>query len=227
MADIIKAVGAAFGVATEESEVNRPPGVIYLKCVLRCGVSVVWTLGAYYIVKKYDDNPQKIIDLFTRVALPAGVVLYNLSRGCLKLSLQADSLSSLEELWKRYTQGVLQKDLSQVLLTPDVLAEAGQNVELEVKIDERIYQEACLDLMVKTVLQEIQNGRSTSSLHRRSLSESNLAEYFNKINQKVFLQPKHLKKITTEAFPVQEVPNVRFLNIDDGKVFEKVLECSC
>lgn len=112
-------------------------------------------------------------------------------------------------------------------------------MELEVQIDEKIYQEACLDLMVKTVLQDKQNERNTSSLYRRSLSQSNIAVY--QINKELFLQtkPRDLKQekqptpkvideplleVTTYKTP-EEDTHVRFLSVDNGKVFEKVLEC--
>ncbi len=247
MAEIVRAIGEVVGAVREAPEVNRPPGVVYAKCVLKYSLSGAWAFGTAYIIGKYNADPQQMINIFQKVALPAGVILMGMSTGCLKLSLRADSLSSLKELWKRYTQGVLQNDLRQALLTPDLLhfAEAGQNVELEVQIDERIYQEACLDLMVKTVLQVNQNGGSASFLSRRSLSESNLAVYSNKINQELLLQVKpqvkkeRQPKIIDEPFqaeayvpsppwwPPEGVVNVRFLNIDDEKVFEKVLQYSC
>ncbi|KAL9958941.1 hypothetical protein ACROYT_G036018 [Oculina patagonica] len=236
MEEIVRAIGEAVGAAREAPEVNRPPGVVYAKCVLKYSLSGAWAFGTAYIIGKYNADPQQMINIFNKVALPAGIILIGMSRGCLKLSLRADSLSSLKELWKRYTEGVLQNDLRQALLTPDLLhfAEAGQNVELEVQIDDSIYQEACMDLiteqMVKRVLQVNQNSRSTSLLNRRSLSDSNLAVYSNNLNKELLLQAKpqvkqeKQPKIIDEPFPVSPdgVPNVLFLNIDDETVFEQV-----
>ncbi len=225
MAEIVAATAGAVGAVRGTPEVNRPPGVVYAKCVLTCALSGAWVSGAAYIIGKYNADPQLMINIFQNIALPSGVLLIGISAGCLKLSLRADSLSSLKELWKRYTQGVLQNDLRQALLTPDLLhfAEAGQNVELEVQIDERVYQEACLDLMVKTVLQANQNGENTSLSSRRSLSESNLAVYSSKIKDE-------FQQANDEPFPVPTLTwwpprgdsDVHFLNIDDEKVFEMV-----
>lgn len=237
MADIVRAIGEVVGAVREGPDVNRPRGVVYAKCVLKYSLSGAWAFGTAYILGKYNADPQQMINIFQKIALPAGVILMGMSTGCLKLSLQADSLSSLKELWKRYTKGILRSDLRQALLTTDLLdfAEAGQNVEVEVQIDERIYQEACLDLMVKTVLQDKQNDRNASLLYRRSLSESNIAVY--RIDKELFLQakPRDLKQEKQPTKNVIDDPilslttitytNVRFLNIDDGKVFEKVLEC--
>ena len=236
--EIGNAVALVAGAIAEAPDVNRPRGVVYAKCVLKCASVGVWSIGTGYIIETYIADPPAMAYLFKTVVLPAGVVLFAMAAGCVKLSLQADSLSSLKELWKRYTTGVLQEDLRKVLLTPDVLqkAEAGENVELEVQIDERIYKEACLDLMVNMVLQ---NSGNTSLSHRRSFSDSNLVVNSSKINKEFFLQVKpqatqesrqpKITDVTPPALtPEQQlaelvVPNVYFLNIDDDTVFEKVL----
>lgn len=274
MADLVRAIGDVVGAAREAPEVNRPPGVVYAKCILKYALSGAWIAGTGYLIRKYIDDPQTMISIFQKAVLPSGAILLSMSEGCVKLSLQANSLSSLKELWKRYTEGVLQEDIRKVLLTPDVLqfAEAGQNVELEVQIDERIYKEACLDLMVRMVLQNSENT-STNLSRRRSSSESNLQNLVSvnssKSNKELFLQakphaqPKIIDELqqstsqgrrelfrqtslarleesekamittttrTHELLPLglfsqhlEKVPNVCFLDIDDEKVFEKVI----
>ena len=174
--DVLRAIGEAVG-AVREPEANRPPGVVYAKCALKYSFGGAWAFGTAYILGKYNADPEQMINIFQKIALPAGVILMGMSTGCLKLSLQADSLSSLKELWKRYTQGILQDALNEALLTPDLrqFAEEGKDVQLEVQIDEKIYREACLDLMVKSVIKGHQAGRNTNSLSRRRCqSESNI-----------------------------------------------------
>lgn len=247
MAVILRAVGEAIGAIREAPEANRPPGVLYVKCALKYFFGGAWVFGTGYILGKYNADPQQMINLFQKIALPAGVILRGMSTGCLKLALQAESLSSLEELWKRYTQGVLQNALSQALLTPDLLhfAEEGKDVELEVQIDERIYQEACLDLTEKSVPQVHQDDRNTS-LSRRSSSlsdvssESNINPILNathsfkelsleaKAQIKQETQPKIIDPLPAEPTdtwqPSERRPNVLFLSlIDDEKVFRKVI----
>lgn len=175
MADLVRAIGDVVGAA-REPEVNRPPGVVYAKCFLKYSLAGVWTFGAGYIIGKYIADPQKMINIFQNVALPAGVILVGMSTGCVKLSLQADSQSSLKELWKRYNNGSLQKDLCQALLTPDLLqfADSKETVELEVQIDEKVYQDASLDLMVHEVLHQNLQSENTRLSLRRSLSDSSL-----------------------------------------------------
>lgn len=251
--DVLRAIGEAIGAIREAPEANRPPGVLYAKCALKYSFGGAWAFGTAYILGKYNADPQQMINLFQKIALPAGVILMGMSTGCLKLALQAESLSSLKELWKRYTQGVLQNALSQALLTPDLLhfAEEGNDVELEVQIDERIYQEACLDLMVKSVLQVHQDDRNTSLSRRRSLSESNINLISNaghavrelslkakahikqerqemkagEREEKQETQPNISYYITPPADPtgMRLPPIVLFLNIDKETVFEKVL----
>ncbi len=181
MADLVlRAIGEAVGAIREPREVNRPPGVVYAKCVLKYSLSGAWAFGTAYLIGKYNADPQQMINIFQKIALPAGVILIGMSTGCLKLSLQAESLSSLKKLWKRYTEGLLQEHLCQVLLTPDLrkFADSTKKLQLEVQIDRKIFQEACLDLMVLEAHQQnIQSGNSSLALCslRRSLSDSNIA----------------------------------------------------
>ena len=173
--NVIKAIGEATAVV-REAEASRPPGVVYAKCALKLTFGASFAFGTAYILNKFNADPDQMIKIFEKIVLPAGVTLLWMSTACLKLSLQADSLSSLKELWKRYNQGILQDALSEALLTPDLrqFAEEGKDVQLEVQIDERIYREACLDLMVKSVIEGHQDGRNTSLSRRLRQSESNI-----------------------------------------------------
>ena len=64
------------------------------------------------------------------------------------LTVQAESLSALTNLWRLYQDGTLQKRLYDFFVTDEIkkLAE-GEDVEVNVTIDEGEYQKACLELM--------------------------------------------------------------------------------
>ena len=76
--------------------------------------------------------------------LPAGTSLVQITDGCVCLTVQAESLSALTNLWKLYQDGTLQKRLYDFFVTDEMrkLAE-GEDVEVNVTIEE----EACLELM--------------------------------------------------------------------------------
>ena len=80
--------------------------------------------------------------------LPAGTSLVQITDGCVCLTVQAESLSALTNLWKLYQDGTLQKRLFDIFVTDEMrkLAE-GEDVEVNVTIEEEEYQKACLELM--------------------------------------------------------------------------------
>ena len=80
--------------------------------------------------------------------LPAGTSLVQITDGCVYLTVQAESLWALTNLWKLYQDGTLQKRLYDFFVTDEMrkLAE-GEDVEVNVTIDEDEYQKACLELM--------------------------------------------------------------------------------
>lgn len=238
MADLVlRAIGEAVGAVREAPEVNRPPGVVYAKCVLKYSLSGAWAFGTAYLIGKYNADPEKMINIFQKVALPAGVILMGMSTGCLKLSLQAESLSRLKELWKRYTEGLLQEHLCQVLLTPDLLkfADSREKLQLEVQIDKKVFQEACLDLMMLEVHQQsIQSGNSSLALRslRRSLSDSNVAFDIRKItkgigelllraetqaNQQV-IKADEVEKYKIPKLEVGSVPVIKYAVAESGNI---------
>ena len=81
--------------------------------------------------------------------LPAGTSLVQITDGCVCLTVQAESLSALTNLWKLYQDGTLQKRLYDFFVTDErrKLVE-GEDVEVNVTIEEEEeYQKACLELM--------------------------------------------------------------------------------
>ena len=80
--------------------------------------------------------------------LPAGTTLVKISDGCVCLTVQAESLSALINLWKLYQDGTLQKRLYDFFVTDEMRKLAdGKDVEVNVTIVEEEYQKACLELM--------------------------------------------------------------------------------
>ena len=63
-------------------------------------------------------------------------------------TVQAKRLKGLTTLWEMFKNGTLEKSLYDFLVTYEVikLAEAGEDVELTVSIEEEEYKRACIDL---------------------------------------------------------------------------------
>ena len=80
--------------------------------------------------------------------LPAGTSLVQITDGCVCLTVQAESLSALTNLWKLYQDETLQKRLYYFFVTDKMRKLAdGKDVEVNVTIDEDEYQKACIELI--------------------------------------------------------------------------------
>ena len=79
--------------------------------------------------------------------LPAGTSLVQITDGCVRLTVQAESLSALTNLWKLYQDGTLQKRLYDFFVTEVRELAEGEDVEVNVTIDEGEYQKACIELI--------------------------------------------------------------------------------
>ena len=83
--------------------------------------------------------------------LPAGTRLVQITDGCVCLTVQAESLSALTNLWKLCQDGTLQKRLYDFFVTDKMRKLAdGKDVEVNVTIDEDEYQKACIELIQGT-----------------------------------------------------------------------------
>ena len=80
--------------------------------------------------------------------LPADTELADMGGGCVCFTVQASSSKGLNSLWNMYREGTLKARLHDFLVTEKVklLAEAKENVELTVTIEEEEYRRACIDL---------------------------------------------------------------------------------
>ena len=87
--------------------------------------------------------------LFASVVLPSGVMIKYLCEGSIICVLEATHLPGLQELWLNYQSGKLLEALEEVLITEELKALAdGQEITMSVTLDENIYREVCLELMV-------------------------------------------------------------------------------
>ena len=104
--------------------------------------------AARLVLDKSADDP-KFAEMLEKVVLPAGFALLNAKLGCICLTLQAENLSALKELWERHESGCLQKSLQELLVTDEIKRMAeGKEVELKVNVDQDSYRNAYLDLFI-------------------------------------------------------------------------------
>ena len=82
---------------------------------------------------------------FSDQVLPADTELADMGGGCVCFTVQASSLKGLTTLWNMYQDGTLRARLYDFLVTEvKHLAEAGENVELTVTIEEEEYKKPAL-----------------------------------------------------------------------------------
>ena len=105
--------------------------------------------ATFYTLKYWQANPT-LVAAFNISVLPAGVKLIELSKGSICFTVQAESLSSLKELWGRYENGSLQSSLKDLLVTDQIKNMAKEReVELKVNMDQDSYRNACFDLLIE------------------------------------------------------------------------------
>lgn len=122
---------------------------IYLRVALELATKGVWVAGTAFILKRYINDPETLVRLFASVVVPSGILVKYLCEGSVICVLEANDLQAVKELWLRYESGILQKGLEEILITEELrnLA-AGQEIIFKVNIDENMYRDVCLDLMV-------------------------------------------------------------------------------
>ena len=91
----------------------------------------------------------EFVEVFNKVVLVSYSKLVEISEGSLCFTVQAETSSALKELWDMYKGGILQNHLQEFLVTDEIKQLAsGEDVEVNVYIDEQEYKAAYLDLMV-------------------------------------------------------------------------------
>ena len=121
--------------------------VVNIKTVFKLVAGGLTAVSAMEVLSRWSSFDQLVAAVQTCV-LPAGTRLVQITDGCVCLTVQAESLSALIILWKLYQDGTLQKHLHDFFVTNEVRELAdGEDVEVNVTIDEDEYQKACLELM--------------------------------------------------------------------------------
>jgi len=98
------------------------------------------------MVLRKSSSLQEFVTTFTEAVLPLGNTLRAISEGSLCFTVQAETTSALEALWKTYQDGTLQRNLKEFLVTEEIKQLVGSEVSLTVKIDEQEYEDVVRDL---------------------------------------------------------------------------------
>ena len=106
-------------------------------------------VSAYQLLRRGCTYDQLVTAVNTCV-LPAGVKLIQIAEGSVILKVQAGSLSSLNTLWRLYTEGKLKESL-QTLFVSDEMKElaGGEQVEVTVTIDQQEYEKTMEEFISK------------------------------------------------------------------------------
>ena len=106
-------------------------------------------VSPYQLLRRGCTYDQLVTAVNTCV-LPAGVKLIQIAEGSVILKVQAGSLSSLNTLWRLYTEGKLKESL-QTLFVSDEIKElaGGEQVEVTVTIDQQEYEKTMEELISK------------------------------------------------------------------------------
>ena len=104
-------------------------------------------VSAYQLLRRGCTYDQLVTAVNTCV-LPAGVKLIQIAEGSVILKVQVGSLSSLNTLWRLYTEGKLKESL-QTLFSSDEMKElaGGEQVEVTVTIDQQEYEKTMEELI--------------------------------------------------------------------------------
>ena len=104
--------------------------------------------------KEILDPFKSVRQCFTRIdikVLPSDTEVVDISEGSICFTVQANSLKGLTTLWNMYQDGTLKARLYDFLVTEvKHLAEAEENVELTVTIEEEEYKRAFIYLNNET-----------------------------------------------------------------------------
>ena len=124
--------------------------VVNIKTVFKLVAGGLTAVSAMEVLSRWSSFDQLVAAVRTCV-LPAGTRLVQITDGCVRLTVQAESLSALKLLWNLYQDGTLQKNLHDFFVTDELRELAdGEDMEVNVTIDEDEYQKACVELIQGT-----------------------------------------------------------------------------
>ena len=120
--------------------------MVNIKTVFKVVAGGLTIVSAMEVLSRWSSFDQLVAAVQTCV-LPAGTSLVQITDGCVCLTVQAESLSALKTLWKLYQDRTLQKRLYDFFVTEVRELAEGEDVEVNVTIDEGEYQKACIELI--------------------------------------------------------------------------------
>ena len=124
--------------------------VVNIKTVFKLVAGGLTAVSAMEVLSRWSSFDQLVAAVQTCV-LPAGTRLVQITDGCVCLTVQAESLSALKLLWNLYQDETLQKNLHDFFVTDELRELAdGEDMEVNVTIDEDEYQKACIELIQGT-----------------------------------------------------------------------------
>ena len=124
--------------------------VVNIKTVFKLVAGGLTAVSAMEVLSRWSSFDQLVAAVQTCV-LPAGTRLVQITDGCVCLTVQAESLLALKLLWNLYQDGTLQKNLHDFFVTDELRELAdGEDMEVNVTIDEGEYQKACIELIQGT-----------------------------------------------------------------------------
>jgi len=100
-----------------------------------------------WMILRRSSSLEEFVNTFTEVVLPLGSILLAMSEGSLCFTVQAQTSSALEALWKTFQDGTLQKNLQEFLVTEEIKQLVGSEVTLTVEMDEQEYNDVLWDLV--------------------------------------------------------------------------------
>lgn len=120
-----------------------------MQTTFRNAAGILVFVSAGFVVYK-SKSLQDQMTAFSNYVLPAGNFLRSIGEKCLLFTVQAETPSALETLWKEYMAGTLQKRLQEFLVTKELKEFTHEeDLELTIYIDDQEYKDALMDLLIK------------------------------------------------------------------------------
>ncbi|XP_067056940.1 uncharacterized protein [Acropora muricata] len=121
-------------------------GVLKVHCTLKnLKTGLPLTIGIGDLLRR-SSTLEDFAEGFKQKILPKAAKLLGLSEESVCFMVQGETSLALVELYERYSSGRLQKDLLEFLVTDDIRELADTEVEVVVRIDEKEFREALVDL---------------------------------------------------------------------------------
>ena len=116
--------------------------VLNIKTVFKVAAGGLVLTSAYQLLRRGCTYEQLLTAVNTCV-LPAGARLLQITEGSVYLKVQAESLTTLDHLWRLYKNGTLKNRLQALFVTDEMRDLAGgKQVEVAVTIDEDEYEKS-------------------------------------------------------------------------------------